>query len=254
MSLIEFWKQVLFINHSINDMLWYTNFDVNIHVCRNRNLIHFFMSHIESVVIANKARFIVEKKEIVKLLFVLSYNNVNDQLIDLSIFYMSNSSTNLLSISTLEKQDVYWNIENYIFKHQNKSIEYAFLQNNELYVFKLQSHQMIALSATSSLSFIVWHWNLDHMNFSLLRQYLKKLNHFYQNDCKNNHCDVCKLIKAKKKSNRKNNYHAKKAFHIIHIDLISITIENFENERYYINIIDDKSRWMKIYIVKNKHE
>ena len=80
------------------------------------------------------------------------------------------------------------------------------------------------------------------------------MNHFYQNDCKNNHCDVCKLIKAKRKSNRKNNHHAKETFHIIHIDLISITIEDFESERYYINIIDDKSRWTKIYIVKNKHE
>ena len=126
MSLIEFWKQILFINYSINDMLWYTDFDVNVHVCRNRNLIHFFMSHIEFVVIANKARFIVEEKAIVKLLLVLSYNNVNDQLIDLSIFYMLDSSTNLLSISTLEKQDFYWNIENHIFKHQDKSKEYAF--------------------------------------------------------------------------------------------------------------------------------
>ena len=212
MSLIEFWKQILFINHLINDMLWYTNFDVNIHVCKNRNFIHFFMFHIEFVVIANKIRFIVEEKEIVKLLLVLSYNNVNDQFIDLSIFYMLNSSTNLLSISTLEKQNVYWNIENHIFKHQDKSIEYVLLQNNKLYVLKLQSHQMIALSTTLSLSLIVWHRNLDHMSFSLLRQYLKRLNHCYQDDCKNNHCVVCKLIKAKRKLNRKNNHHAKKHF------------------------------------------
>ena len=60
--MIEFWEQALFINHSINNMLWYTDFDVNIHVCKNRNLIHFFMFHIESVVVANKVRFIVEKK------------------------------------------------------------------------------------------------------------------------------------------------------------------------------------------------
>ena len=113
---------------------------------------------------------------------------------------------------------------------------------------------MIALSITLSLSFIVWHRKFDHMNFFSLRQYLKRLNHFFQNDCINNYCDVCKLIKIKKKLNKKNIHHVKETFYIIHIDFVSITIENFENERYYINITNDKIRWTKIYIVKNKYE
>ena len=92
------------------------------------------------------------------------------------------------------------------------------------------------------------------MSFPLLRQYLKRLNHSYQDDCKNNHCDACKLVKAKRRPNRKSNHHAKEAFHTIHTDLVPITVEDFEGERYYISITDDKSRWTKVYTVKNKHE
>ena len=97
------------------------------------------MFYIDYVLIVNKIRFIVFKKKTIKLLFILSNNDENDNLLKLSMFYMSNSSTNLLSILTFEKQRIYWNIENHIFKHQNQIIDYASLQNNELYVFQLQS-------------------------------------------------------------------------------------------------------------------
>ena len=132
--MIENWKQILFISRSINNMLWYIDFDANIHVCKNKNFIHSFVSHIDFVLMTNKIRFVILKKKTMKLFFVFSSNDSNDHVLKLSVFYISNSSINLLFVSFLKKQDIYWNIENHIFIHHSKSINYVFFFKTMSYI------------------------------------------------------------------------------------------------------------------------
>ena len=79
---------------------------MNIHVCKNKHLIQSFRFHEFIVLIVDKVRFTISKLSIIQFFIVLS----NEKIIEtftLSMYYMLDSSANLLSISTLEKQNIY---------------------------------------------------------------------------------------------------------------------------------------------------
>ena len=81
------------------------------------------------------------------------------------------------------------------------------------------------------------------MNYFNLRIYLNKLNYVFYDDCLNDYCNSCKLIKIKRKLNKDNiNKRLNEMFHVIHINLVLIKIIDFEDERYYIIFIDDYIR------------
>ena len=78
------------------------------------------------------------------------------------------------------------------------------------------------------------------MNYFHLRTYLKKLNYVYFDNCSNNYCNFCKLIKIKKKLNKNDiNKRFDEIFHIIHTNLVLITVFDFKKKRYYVTFIDD---------------
>lgn len=161
-------------------------------------------------------------------------NNKSTLAIKLNVHYISNSSINLLSISLFEKRNIHWNIRSHELILNDKIIVYISRVSNNFYVLKLEIQQMTILSIFSSNFFSIWHRRLRHISYSNFRIYLNRLNISYFDDCLNDHCDSCKLIKIKKKLNKIKTYEITHFFYIIHIDLMFIKIIEFEDERYYV--------------------
>ena len=169
------------------------------------------------MLVVDKTRFIVQEREIVTLLLTISFNDVDDDQFNIQVYYMFDFLTNLLFISIFAKRKIFWSNENYVLKYKSTFIVYISLHYNDLYAMKLRKHQMITLSIKFALSFFVWHRRLDHSSYSILRRYFIKLKHNFQDDCKNNHCEICKLIKIKKEIQQTWNTSCRKIFsHDLH--------------------------------------
>ena len=175
----------------------------------------------------------------IQLFIVLSDEKITGVFI-LSMYYMFDSFVNLLSISALEKQNIHWNTFDHVFRNRDVFVVWASLNENDLYAIMLQNSQMTVLIIVSLTSLFTWHRRLGHSNYSVFRIYFKSLQINYVNDVSDNHCDVCKQIKIKRKLNRSGNIRrASGLFHIIHIDFVSISILDYEQETCYITFICD---------------
>lgn len=250
------WKLALSITHTVNNLLWYADSGANIHVCRDKRLIDSksFRPASSSVVVAGKARSTVFGQGIVRLHTVLK-GNIEGVSLDIWVYYMPDSPANLLSISALEQRGIFWSTRTHELVHNDVPIGYAPLASNGLYEVQLQSAQMKALSSNAPTPLSLWHRRLGHMNYTHLRVYLKRLNEIFLDDCTDDHCDACKLVKTKRKPNRSGtNRRPDEAFHTIHTDLVPIKVEGFQGERYYVTITDDYTRWMEVYTMKAKSD
>ena len=182
-------------------------------------------------------------------------SNTGGGSLDLSVYYMPDAPANLLSISALEKRGIFWSTQTHEVVQNGQSIGYAPLTANGLYEVRLKPFQMNALAGSTQTLLSMWHRRLGHMNYPHLRTYLKRLNYAYFDDCSDDHCDSCKLVKTRRKPNKGGtNKRPDEAFHTIHTDLVPITVLGFEKERYYVTFTDDYTRWMEVCTAKNKDE
>ena len=248
------WKRALSVARTVNNMLWYADSKANIHVCRNKHLIQSFRPHESTVLVAGKVRFSISDLGMIQLLTVLP-NGKTTGALTLSVYYMPDSPANLLSISALEKQNIHWSTSDHVFKNRDVPVAWAPLSENDLYAIMLQNSQMTALTTASLTPLSTWHRRLGHPNYPALRIYLKSLQINYVDDVPDNHCDVCKQVKIKRKLNRSENIRrAPKPFHTIHTDLVPISILGYEQETCYITFICDWCRKTDVYTAKNKAE
>lgn len=235
-------------------MLWYADSGANVHICRNKHLISDFRLHYTSILVAGKARSTVLGRGTVHLRCPLE-DGSSGATLSLPVYYLPDSPANLLSLSVLAAQKIYWNNKDFQLRQDQDILAYTPLQNNGLYAMQLMPDQMTALSAASITPLSVWHRRLGHLAYGSLRTYLNRLNYEFVDDCTDNHCEACKLVKARKKPNRGGTTkHPEAPFETIHTDLVPITVEGFQKERYYVTITDGYTRWMEVYTVKRKSE
>jgi len=129
---------------------------------------------------------------------------------------------------------------------------------NRLYKIKLTIGEPICLHSRLSEDTWRWHARLGHINFESMKKMSKKglvkgLPHF---DSENQLCESCLVGKQTRKSfPLMTTYKATRPLELVHGDLCGpITPSTKGQNRYIFTLIDDFSRYMWIFLLKEKSE
>ncbi|CAN1852203.1 Retrovirus-related Pol polyprotein from transposon TNT 1-94 [Linum perenne] len=115
------------------------------------------------------------------------------------------------------------------------------------------SHQVAASINLQHHDINLWHWRLGHPSNDRL-----KLLELCNNDIVNEkvlHCEVCHLAKQKRLPFPASSFIANDIFDLIHVDIWGpLAVQSYDGFSYFLTIVDDYSRGVWIYLMKNKGE
>lgn len=178
-------------------------------------------------------------------------------------------SKNLVSISQLAVQNnVYVEFDWNYFSVKDKITRKKLLQGkikDDLY--QIESNDLSATAApsqpqanvthnTSKSEFVLdWHKKLGHPSKKNLFHVLKSCNFKINGNEKMDFCSTCQYGKNHRLSFKHSNSKASKPLELIHTDLWGpAPIHSKQGFKYYINFLDDFSRFNWIYPLKSKSE
>ncbi len=188
-----------------------------------------------------------------------------------NVFYLSNSPSNLISLSLFNDARIYYDNEEQALYDKASQKRLAFSQKWErrflLHLLNLSVSAANLLKAKDDLhqdtrpkvhqtqsnkqSFTVWHKRFGHLNFSVLKRYFAYHNICYTDD--ERVYDSCKKAKATKHYNCTPQKRQKKPYHFVHTELVGpITQVGFRAKRYFFTFTDDNTRITETYIGRQK--
>ena len=184
-----------------------------------------------------------------------------------NVFFLPNSPSNLVSLGLLNNLGIFHNNEDEILYDKEIKTPLAYAQrwrnsfllqplnlsdsavnlthiNNDIY-----KGPLIYQTTNTKLPLTTWHKRLGHLNFALLKQYLRQLDIEYSNDLPGHICDSCQRAKATKIYNRqKPQKRAKAPFQFTHTDLVGpISPVGFGGGKYFFTFTDDFTRYTETY-------
>ncbi len=190
-----------------------------------------------------------------------------------NIYYVSNSPSNLISLSLLNDVGVYYDNEQQVLYNKTSQRPLVFTQRWEqnflLYPLNLfvsaanllktksnfykDTEPKIHQTSSNKLSLTVWHKRFGHLNFPTLRKHLAHHNIHYTD---NKHIyNSSEKAKATKQYNRTPQKRVKKPYQFVHTDLIgSITPMEFGAKKYFFTFTNDYTRITEIYTWRQKRE
>lgn len=138
------------------------------------------------------------------------------------VFLLLHSPSNLVSLGLLNQHEIFYDNENEILydKSTKETLAYgerwktSFLlhplnlsasvthltqNDNDLYKWPVHAYRT---TTSPKLPLTTWHQRLGHLNFSSLKQHLRKLEIDYLDDSERHVCDSCQRAKATKIYNR----------------------------------------------------
>ena len=180
---------------------------------------------------------------------------LNNDITLTDVLYVPNFKYNLVSVSSLTKNtSVSVNFTSETFSIQdnlNKRMIGRGSIINDLYIFDATPNSY----PTFSVSAETWHSRLGHLSnkrLHLLRNILP-CNVSALNKCEP--CYVCPKAKQKKLCFNKNNNFANNIFDLVHCDVWGpYHITSRTNHRFFLTLVDDRSRFTWIYLMRFKSD
>lgn len=176
-----------------------------------------------------------------------------------NVLLVPNLSANLLSVSEMvkNKNTVMFDKRGCIvLGAENEILANAAVENG---AYKLQSQTASCMLAKeSSQDLLTWHRRLGHLNFNDLNKMKNGVIDGIQFNgsaeaIKN--CQVCLEGKQSRKPFKKGNKRREKLLELIHSDVCGpMETKTFGKSQYFVTFIDDHSRKIFIYLMKNKYE
>lgn len=175
-----------------------------------------------------------------------------------NVFYLPNSPFNLVSLSFLNDNNIFYDNEHHTLYNKTSQRPLAFAQrweqsflphpiNFSILAIKLlkvkndnyqEVEPKIHVTQSNKLPLTVWHKRFGHLNFLALRKHLICYIVHYIKDKRI--CDSCKRAKAMKHYNLTPQERAKRVYQFIHTELVGpITPMGFKAERYFFTFTDD---------------
>lgn len=179
--------------------------------------------------------------------------NLNGHIIQ-PVFYAPQSSSNLISAAQLEDHG-------FRIVHVNGSIQ---IRNGEkiIWRFSRNNGSFISFYPNSRTSDQLFHVNTDNIDWHVLLGHPSDpyLKHFLQlNDIKSNRslnpskeCEVCKQCKLKRRPHKNPLPSASRPFEKLHTDILQISPQTKSGVKYILVIVDDFSRFNRIYFLRRK--
>lgn len=235
---------------------WYVDSGASLHMTNiSDGMYDIRAPPIQCIMVANNTSVTVEKMGNINLDLLSKDGNINHiQVRD--ILYVPQLSTNLLSVSQLAKngcQVIFNKTGCEIYNKQKQLVATARLTNN---MYKLNTFKGNAFMSTSeSQSLDVWHRRMGHLNYNdvcrlpLCTDGIKISN----TDENRNNCIPCLKGKQTKHPFKSIGTRASAPLEIIHSDLCGpMEVPSMGGARYFISFIDDYSRNVNVYFLKNK--
>jgi len=101
--------------------------------------------------------------------------------------------------------------------------------------------------ATNDSYLNLWHRRFGHFNIDLIKNKLKKINSIPK-------CKICLKSKLINLPYYPSINHTKEPFELLHMDLVKAPDFSFYNNRYFVTILDDFTRYSWVLFVKNKSD
>jgi len=127
---------------------------------------------------------------------------------------------------------------------------------NELYQLRTSHIKKTAMSVTrTTVSVNTWHWCLEHLNVSYLKQLIKIIKEINIQALKkpSHKCKPCLKEKVHQQLSQEPQQHIINIVNLIHVDIVEpITSEAYNESRWYIVFTDDYSHACFFFSIKTK--
>ena len=265
----------MYIKESGEDEPWVIDSGASRHMCNNEKMFqNIGHSTTKYITVANKNKLSVlgEGPVCIKT----NKNNVITRLNFMNALCVPNLSINLLSVSCLNKDgfDVNFNHRDktcYIVNSNNKVLATGNLMPNGIYVLNTKDKNSAysannnnnssndIYSAPAAVALLtqdldLWHRRLGHLNFQYMKILRGKSFGVNFSDKQFHPCETCIRGKQTEQPYRPSNSRASKPGELIHTDLCQIRESSVKGYKYFLTFMDDFSRYLFIYFLKNKHQ
>ncbi|CAM8878685.1 unnamed protein product [Rhodiola kirilowii] len=184
------------------------------------------------------------------------------ELILQNVFLVPNFKFNLLSVGKLINDSrcsvLFTQISCVVQDSAKKTILEIGKFNGGLYLFQppqIPVPSKFASATGKDISPDIWHLRLGHMPFDSMKTLLNKNLLIGKNSKTHKHCDVCHLAKQSRLKFPISHHSSAKVFDLIHCDLWGpFNTSTMNGSKYFLTIVDDKSRCTWTYLLKTKNE
>ncbi|MBW0543292.1 hypothetical protein O181_083007 [Austropuccinia psidii MF-1] len=166
------------------------------------------------------------------------------------VYYAPSGPVNLLSVSQLLDHGIRPVIKNDCFLlKKEQTIVAAFKREGNLFVSKLEAHKTFFTSNNDR----DWHVFLGHPSDRYLK-HLTTTNQIKGNILLSKNCEVYQMAKIKNRPHSRALPSSTSAFHWLHVNTLEISPVTDQGVKYVLVIIDDYSRFNRIYLMSQKNQ
>lgn len=243
----------LTITNDLKSCMWILDSGASQHVSHDINLFtNTRKVYNHTVTLPNKLTIPVNLVGDIKVDYLFTLKNV---------LYVPDFDLNLISVSALTKSQqmiVQFTCHHaYIQDTFHKRMIGKADNIQDLYVMRSKQEENFKVDDTriNVVSLDLWHKRLGHHSNKVLIPIKNILGvSITQNKC-NDHCSICPLAKQKQLSFDSENNFCNEIFDMVHCDIWGpYQNSTYNGQRYFATIVDDKSRYTWIYLLKHKYD
>lgn len=235
---------------------WYIDSGASQHMCRERKWMYDVSpTTINNIKVADNKTIAVEGCGKVNLQIRDSEGRPRTIQVR-NVLYVPSLTTNLLSVSQMTKNGCEIDFEkDYCRIYQNKKLILTAFQHDNMYVLKDFSETPALLSIVDEKDINLWHQRMGHLNFTDLQKIENSADGVELSKKVSQICTTCMEGKMNRLPFKNIGTRASEPLQLIHTDLCGpMETSSIGGAKYYITFIDDYSRKVYVYFMKNKSD
>lgn len=238
---------------SLNSNGWYVDSGATSHMCNNKRMFVRFEGHHEVIALAGNQHINASGKG-----DVLIYNN-NFEIVLQNVLFSSELQANFISVNKVVDCGLFaeFDEKKAVIKRADGTVVLKAERRNSMFIVN-NDNPKERLCAVNNMN-SVWHNRYGHLNFRSLYELSNKtmvkgldVNNVYDQTC----CKTCMLSKIHVLSfPKESTTQSTELLEIVHSDVCGPFREkSVGGAKYFVTFIDDKSRMIFVYFLKNKSE
>ena len=243
---------------------WIVDSGASTHMCSSRqHMSNISKSKIKNVTAANRSTVpVLGEGEV-----TLKYNGpkTSRKVLLKNVLHVPNITSNLISVSAIAKRGgkvIFCGKNCQIYNKYGDLVLEGELSNNNIYRvgFEQGSTQAdavdsgIALKATHPADINLWHRRMGHLNATYLKQLRQMAIGVDFENTQTHQCEICVTGKLVQKPFNLNSKRATSILELVHSDVCQVEDLSIGKAKYYITFLDDHSRKIFVYFLKQKDE
>jgi len=235
---------------------WYVDSGASMHMCNNKNWMYDVCPcTINNIKVADDKTVTV--KGTGKVDFQIRNSDGILQTIQVrNVLFVPTLTVNLLSVSQMVNNGCEIKFERDGCQiYQNNKLILTALHRNNMYILNNVSEAPALLSTVDEKDLNLWHQRMGHLNFTDLQRITEYTEGVELSKKGNQVCTTCLEGKMSRQPFKNTGTRAPELLQLIHSDLCGpMETSSIGGARYYVTFLDDYSRKVSVYFMKNKSE